>query len=119
MKPAFVLVLTLLMTASVSAKPPTDLQKKLDDFVKGGPGGVAVAWVDADGTAICSSGTMSAADPRVITADTQFELGSLTKVFTALLLVESERLGKVSRLDPAAKYLLPANDPAQVALERL
>lgn len=102
-----------------SAKPPADLQKKLDDFVKGGPGGVAVAWVDADGTAFFSSGTMAAADPRAITPDTQFEIGSVSKVFTALLLVESERLGKVSRLDPAAKYLLPAGDPAQATLAKI
>lgn len=113
------IALTLAVATFASAKPPADLQQKLDDFVKGGPGGVAVAWVDADGTAFFQSGTMSAADPRPITADTQFELGSVTKVFTALLLAESERLGKVSRLDPAAKYLLPAGDPAQPALARI
>ncbi len=103
--------------------PPPNLlptcRKKLDDFVKGGPGGVAVAWADADGTAFFSSGTMTAADPRPITPDTQFEIGSVSKVFTALLLVESERLGKVSRFDPAAKYLLPAADPAQAALAKI
>ena len=87
--------------------------------MKGQSGGVAVAWVDADGTAFFSSGTMSAADPRPITPDTQFELGSMTKVFTALLLAESERLGKVSLRDPAAKYLLPPGDPAQAALAKI
>jgi serine-type D-Ala-D-Ala carboxypeptidase/endopeptidase len=40
-------------------------------------------------------------------------------VFTSLLLVESERLGKVSRQDPAAKYLLPPDDPAQAALAKI
>ena len=43
----------------------------------------------------------------------------MTKVFTSLLLVESERLGKVSRLDPAAKYLLPPGDPAQATLAKI
>ena len=58
-------------------------------------------------------------DPRPITPDTQFELGSVTKVFTALLLAESERLGKVSRNDPAAKFLLSSDDPAQASLAKI
>jgi CubicO group peptidase (beta-lactamase class C family) len=96
-----------------------DLQKKLDEFVRGGPGGVAVAWLDGDRTAFFQSGALSAGDARPITPDTQFEIGSVTKVFTSLLLTESERLGKVSRLDPAAKYLLPADDSAQAALAKI
>jgi D-alanyl-D-alanine-carboxypeptidase/D-alanyl-D-alanine-endopeptidase len=111
--------LLLLPMSILSAKPPADLQRQLDDFVKGGPGGAAVAWVDADGTAFFQSGTVSAAEPQAITADTPFELGSLSKIFTSLLLAESERLGKVSRLDPAAKYLLPADDPAQASLAKI
>jgi CubicO group peptidase (beta-lactamase class C family) len=111
--------LVLCAVALASAKPPADLQKKLDEFVRGGPGGVAIAWVDADGAAFLQAGTLAADDPRPITPDTQFELGSVSKVFTALLLVESERLGKVSRLDPAAKYLLPPGDPAQAALAKI
>lgn len=102
-----------------SAKPPAGLPARLDAFVKGEDGGAAVAWVDADGTAFFEAGTFSADDPRPITPDTQFELGSVTKVFTALLLAESERLGRVSRRDPASKYLLAADDPAQAALAKI
>jgi CubicO group peptidase (beta-lactamase class C family) len=109
-------LLALLTTVTAFAKPPADLQQRLDEFAKDAPGGVAIAWVDADGTAFFTAGKMSAMDPRAITPDTQFEIASITKVFTALLLVESERLGQVSRLDPAAKYLLPAGDPDQAAL---
>ena len=116
MKNVLSLLLVLLAAAVAAAKPPADLQKKLDEFVAGGPGGAAVAWVDADGTVFFNSGTMSVADPRAISPDTQFEIGSITKVFTALLLAESERLGKVARTDPAAKYLLPVGDPAQAEL---
>src|ERR1700678_346922 len=101
------------------ARPPADMQAKLDAFIKGSPGGVAVAWVDSDGAAFFQAGTYSADDPRVITPDTQFELGSISKVFTSLLLAESERLGKASRLDPAAKFLLPPGDPDQAALANI
>ena len=108
-----------LMLASASAKPPADVQARLDAFVQGKPGGISVAWVDADGPAFFTAGKFSADDARAISPDTQFEIGSVTKVFTALLLAESERLGKVSRNDPAAKFLLPAGDPDQAALAKI
>jgi len=101
------------------AAPPPDIQSRLDAWLKGQPGGVAVAWIDADGTAYFQSGQFDAEDPRPITPDTQFEIGSVTKVFTALLLAESERLGKASRQDPAAKYLLPPDDPVQATLAKI
>ncbi|HEU5081556.1 MAG TPA: serine hydrolase [Opitutaceae bacterium] len=116
MKTVALFSLALVIASLASAKPPADLQHRLDQWIKGQSGGAAVAWVDADGTAFFQSGRFDGEGSPAITADTQFELGSITKVFTSLLLAESERLGKVSRADPAAKYLLPATDPAQPAL---
>ena len=109
----------LLAIPFAAAKPPPDIQQRLDAWIKGQPGGLAVAWVDADGSMFFQSGQFDREDPRPITPDTQFEIGSITKVFTALLLAESERVGKVSRNDPAAKYLLPPDDPAQPGLARI
>src|SRR3954468_22139359 len=116
-----VLALAVLLMSSplASAKPPPDAQAQLDAWIAGRLGGVALAWVDADGTAFFSAGKFSPDDPRPITPDTQFEIGSVTKVFTSLLLAESERLGKVNRNDPAAKYLLPAEDAAQASLAKI
>lgn len=119
MKTTSLLLFALIMTPLVSAKPPAGLQLRLDAWIKGQSGGVAVAWVDADGAVFFQSGKFAAEDPRPITPDTQFEIGSITKVFTALLLAESERQGKVDRNDSAAKYLLPAGDPAQAALAKI
>ena len=45
-----------------------------------------------------------------VTGDTVFEIGSVTKVFTALLLADMARRGEVKLTDPVAKYL-----PASVA----
>lgn len=104
------------MTPFASAVPPADLQRRLDDWIKGAPGGAAVAWVDAEGVAFFQTGRFDGEASPEITADTIFELGSVTKVFTALLLAESERLGKVNRSDPAAKYLLPSTDSDQAVL---
>jgi D-alanyl-D-alanine-carboxypeptidase/D-alanyl-D-alanine-endopeptidase len=109
----------MLTIASVSAKPPADLQKQMDVFSKGEVGGMAVAWIDADGTVFFQTGMYSADDSRAISPDTQFEIGSVTKVFTSLLLAESERLGKVDRNNTAVKYLLPKDDPAQVSLAKI
>ena len=69
-----------------------------------------------DGVTFAQSGKYSTDDPRTISPDTHFQIGSVTKVFTALLLAESERLGKVLRTDPAAKFLLPLGDPDQAKL---
>lgn len=102
-----------------SAKPSVDTQARLDAFVKDQPGGIAVAWLDGDGAAFFVAGKFAADDARPVTPDTQFELGSVTKVFTALLLAESERAGKAARTDPAAKFLLPADDRAQAALAKI
>jgi len=115
----FLLLAALLAIPLAAAKPPPDIQNRLDAWIKGQPGGVAVAWVDADGATFFQSGQLDAGDPRPITPDTQFEIGSVTKVFTALLLAEGECAGKVSRHDPAAKYLLPPADPAQAALAKI
>lgn len=101
------------------AKPPADTQLQLDAFAENRPGGVAVAWVDRDGVAFFQSGKFSAKDVRPITPDTLFEIGSVTKVFTALLFAESERAGKVRRDDPVAKYLLPPDDKGQAALAKI
>ncbi|MBL9200167.1 MAG: beta-lactamase family protein, partial [Opitutaceae bacterium] len=80
------------------------------------PGGAAVAYVDASGVVFATVGQFGPGDARPVTPDTTFEIGSISKVFVALLLVESERAGKAHRNDPAAKFLLPAGDPDQARL---
>lgn len=100
----------------LDAAPPRDAQQRLDSWHAGQPGGMALAWVDADGVALFSTGKFSEDDSRPITGDTQFSLGSVTKVFTTLLLAESEQRGVLKRADLAAKFLLPAEDSPQTKL---
>lgn len=73
--------------------------------------GLIIGVVTPDGTQVFSYGRRSATDPRPPAEDSLFEIGSLTKVFTGILLAEQERRGEVSRLDPVSKYL-PAGVPA-------
>lgn len=109
-------LLLLALGVTAGATPPADLAARLEAWRGDLPGGIAAVWVDADGPGFAQSGRFSGDDPRPLTPDTRFQIGSVTKVFTALLLAESERAGKVSRHDAAAKYLLPGGDPDQAKL---
>jgi len=44
-------------------------------------------------------------DGRPVTSDTLFEIGSITKVFTALLLANLVRRGEMAFDDPVARHL--------------
>ncbi len=79
----------------LAAKPPVDIDQALKDWLADRPGGVAAAWIDADGVTYFAAGKFSATDVRPVTADTEFEIGSLSKVFTALLLADAVEAGKV------------------------
>ena len=58
-------------------------------------------------TRIVAHGSFSAIDPRPVDGDTVFEIASITKVFTALLLADIVLRGEV-RLDQPVTELLPA-----------
>ena len=109
-------LLLLAGVASAGGKPPADLPARLEAWRRDLPGGIAAVWVDAEGVAFAQAGNFSTGDARPLMPDTRFQIGSVTKVFTALLLAESERAGKVARGEAAAKYLLPAGDPDQAKL---
>jgi CubicO group peptidase (beta-lactamase class C family) len=113
------LSLLFLSVAFAQARPPADVQQRLEALVAPGSGGAAVAWVDRDGVALFAAGRMDGPDSAAVTPDTRFELGSVTKVFTSLLLAESELRGKVKRLDPAARFLLPPESAEQAALAKI
>jgi serine-type D-Ala-D-Ala carboxypeptidase/endopeptidase len=67
--------------------------------------GIVVGVIDSNGSYIVSYGTLGLNDKRPVNGDTVFDVGSITKVFTALLLVDMAQHGEVSLDDPAAKYL--------------
>ena len=67
--------------------------------------GIVAAMFDFAGQKIVSYGRSDAANGRALDGDTVFEIGSITKVFTALLLAEMVARGEVALDDPASKYL--------------
>ena len=66
--------------------------------------GFAAVLVDANGTRIVMAG-LTRQGGRAIAADTEFELGSITKTFTSLLLADLVVQGEAALDDPVTKYL--------------
>jgi CubicO group peptidase (beta-lactamase class C family) len=83
--------------------------------------GIAIGVVDHTGRRAIAHGNAAKGDPRPIDADTIFEIGSISKVFTALLLADMVRRREVSLDDPASAYLgdgvrLPTRDGRVITL---
>src|SRR6202162_2452563 len=69
------------------------------------PVGIVVGVVEPTGRRVVASGNLANGDPRTLDGDTIFEIGSITKVFTSLLLADMVNRKEVALDDPAAKYL--------------
>ena len=70
--------------------------------------GIVVGVIGPQGRRVISYGHLNQSDARPLNGDTVFEIGSVGKVFTALLLADMAQKGEVALVDPVAKYL-PAN----------
>src|SRR5580765_40037 len=60
---------------------------------------------DARNRRVITFGSLEKGDSRPLNGDTIFEIGSVTKVFTSLLLADMVQRGEVALTDPVAKYL--------------
>jgi CubicO group peptidase (beta-lactamase class C family) len=97
-------------SASAVFPPDAEIRKILADRVDILAGhqdgvGIVVGVIGPQGKRVIQYGHFSQADPRPFGGDTLFEIGSVSKVFTALLLADMVRKGEVALADPVAKYL--------------
>lgn len=105
---------------------PDPVQAALDEHVAvlAPRAGLAVALVAPDGTRHWFAGHIDGASGRAPDADTLFEIGSISKTFTASLLVAMEQ-ARLVRLDTPLDELLPPPDrpgrqePVPITLESL
>jgi serine-type D-Ala-D-Ala carboxypeptidase/endopeptidase len=87
--------------------PEQDLAALLKDQIEAGHEtiGLVAGRIDGGRRIVATYGRSGAANNRPLDVDTVFEIGSITKVFTALLLAEMVGRGEVALDDPAAKFL--------------
>ncbi len=86
--------------------------------------GVVVGVVDAEGASYFGYGRLSAGGERTPGERTIFEIGSITKAFTGVLLAEMAERGLVALDDPVARFLppgsrVPSRDGRQITLRDL
>lgn len=86
--------------------------------------GIVVGLVDDKGTRIICYGKPSRESAQIVDGDSVFEIGSVTKVFTAILLADMVERGEVSLNDPISKYLpksvkTPTRDGKEITLRDL
>jgi CubicO group peptidase (beta-lactamase class C family) len=70
--------------------------------------GIVVGLVDATGERFLAAGKTAPGGNVAPDADTVYEIGSITKVFTSLVLADMVMRGEVKLDDPVARFLPPA-----------
>ena len=127
------LAITTLVPIAMSQTSPTppipsdsDIRKILADRIDRDHQsvGIVVGVIDSTGRRVITHGSLDKNHPRPLDGNTLFELGSITKVFTSLLLSDMVQRGEVSLTDPVAKYLppdvkIPQRDGHQITLQDL
>ena len=98
------------------------LQQRIDGEKR--PGGIVVGIVDERGSSVVSYGKLDNGTDEEVNGDTLFEIGSITKTFTALLLQDMIERGEMKLDDPVAKYLpasvkLPTRNGKEITLRHL
>jgi CubicO group peptidase (beta-lactamase class C family) len=86
--------------------------------------GIVVGIVDEHGSRVVSHGKLDNGTDQDVNGDTLFEIASVTKTFTALLLQDMIERGEMKLDDPVAKYLpksvkMPARNGKEITLIQL
>jgi len=109
MNKVFLFALVILGSAAASAQHfPSDenlmtlIQSRVDE---GRAVGIVLGLMEADGTTRIVSYGDAGSYARPLGEKSVFEIGSITKVFTGILLADMAARGEVSLTDPVAKYL--------------
>jgi CubicO group peptidase (beta-lactamase class C family) len=86
--------------------------------------GIVVGVITPEGRRVIAYGKSAANDPRALDGETVFEIGSITKIFTSLLLSDMVEHHEVELDDPAAACLppdvhIPERNGQEITLEDL
>ena len=99
-------------TPAAALPPDAEIHRIIEQRVQAVAGpeggmGIVVGVLDAQGPRVIAYGDAGGPDRRPLNGDTVFEIASVTKVFTALLLADMVRTGDLALTEPVAKYLPP------------
>jgi CubicO group peptidase (beta-lactamase class C family) len=128
MRKTSILVVLGFLTRLLGAQTPADadirtiLADRIDAQKQGV--GIVVGVIDDKGRRVIAHGPLANGAKAEVDGDTLFEIGSATKVFTALLLADMVQKGEVALTDPVAKYLpagtkMPERGGKAITLEHL
>jgi serine-type D-Ala-D-Ala carboxypeptidase/endopeptidase len=113
-------------TAESQVPSDSEIRKILTDRIGTEDVGVGtvVGVIDAKGRRVVAYGSLAKGDKRPLSGDTIFEIGSMTKVFTSLVLMDMVQKGEVAVTDPVSKYLpasvkVPERNGKKITLEDL
>src|SRR5262245_2849024 len=67
--------------------------------------GIVAGIIEPNGRRVVAYGNLAQGDPRTLDGDTIFEIGSISKVFTSMLLADMVNRKEVALDDAVAKYL--------------
>src|ERR1051325_11838030 len=118
---------TTTTTSSINKKEMKSSQVKsfiLDQIVNKSKAAIVIGFVDPNGTRIFSFGNMSTRHNIPVNESTLFNIGSITKTFTTLLLADMVKQGLVNLTDPIERYLpssvkVPEFNGQKITLEHL
>jgi CubicO group peptidase (beta-lactamase class C family) len=111
--------------AQASGRIPADVSEHIAQRVEQGDCvGVVLCIVDAQGSCCLSEGRLFQNSDRKVDEQTVFEIGSITKAFTGVLLADMVERGEVALDDTVQKYLpedakMPKRGDKQITLRDL
>ncbi len=110
--------------SELSTIPNSVKQFILNQIVNKSKAALVVGFVDPNGTKVYSFGNISKANNIPVNGNTLFNIASLTKTFTTLILADFVKKGIVSLDDPIEKYLpsnitVPSYKGHKITLENL
>ena len=88
------------------------IQALLHDKFAESNSGMVIGLLDEHGSRVFSGGKLDNGSDQKVDGDTVFELGSVTKVFTALLLLDAVRRGEMKLDDPGVEVFAGAGEGA-------
>lgn len=103
---SILLLTTIFSFCQAQRELTTELEENLKLRIENGENaGIVIGIIDVDGTSYYSFGVKSLETKEAVDENSVFEIGSISKTFTGILLADQIKQGKMSLDDPIQKYL--------------